>query len=210
MKSEDYKVLVTQGYDLIAQRYLAWALPSPTRAKYVQETCQRLPSGATVLELGCGAGVPVAQQLTQAAQVLGVDISATQIALAREHVPRATFLHADMMQLHFPAGSFDAVVSFNAITHIPRAEHAALLERIAHWLKPHGVFTASLGAKDTPGAVEADWLGAPMFFSHFDAAHNRSLVQQAGLHLVRAEVIAEEEDGVPVSFLWILAQKPES
>jgi len=49
-----------------------------------------LPSGDMVLDLGCGCGIPVAQELAQHFQVTGVDLSEVQIARARQLVPQAT------------------------------------------------------------------------------------------------------------------------
>ena len=42
------------------------------------------------------------------------------------------------METEFPAGSFDAIVSFYAIFHIPRQEHLNLFRRFAQWLRPGG------------------------------------------------------------------------
>src|SRR5689334_18380438 len=97
----DPKRVVANGYDIIAQRYLAWSArePSPQRMRYLALLNNLLPPGAEVLELGCGAGVPVTQALAQKCRVTGVDISAAQIALAREHVPNAKFIHSDMIEL---------------------------------------------------------------------------------------------------------------
>lgn len=208
--NDDPKRIVADGYDRIARRYLEWSDldPSPERMRALARLLDLLPGGASVLELGCGAGVPVTRALAQKCHVTGVDISATQIALAREHVPMATFVQADMATLDVPPESFDAVVAFYALTHVPRQQHAALLGRIATWLRPGGLLFATMGSGDVPGTVEPDWLGAPMFFSHFDAATNRALVERAGLTLLDAEVLSEDEDGEPVSFLWVTARKP--
>jgi SAM-dependent methyltransferase len=207
--TQDPKKIVADGYDEIAQRYLAWSTlaPSPERMRYLGRLLDLLPSGAEVLELGCGAGVPVTQTLAECCHVTGVDISAEQIALAERYVPDATFIRADMTTLDFPAGSFDAVVAFYALIHIPREEHAALLARIAGWLRPGGLLFATMGSHDSPDAVEPDWLGTPMFFSHFDADTNRDLVRRAGLEIVAAEVVPEEEDGETVEFQWMVARK---
>jgi SAM-dependent methyltransferase len=205
---EDPKGLVEAGYDAIARRYLEWGEPSPARLRYLARLIALLPAGADVLELGCGAGVPCTRELARTCRVTGVDISAAQIALARQHVPQATFLQADMAALDLPPASFDAVVAFYSLIHVPRAEHAGLLAQIARWLRPGGLLLATMGAGDTPAGVEEDWLGAPMFWSHFDAPTNQHLVREAGFSLLEAEVVTEEEDGVPVSFLWVLARVP--
>jgi SAM-dependent methyltransferase len=207
--SDDPKRTVADGYDLIAQRYLDWSglNPSSQRTRYLERLLALLPDGAELLELGCGAGIPVARALAERCRVTGVDISAAQIALARQHVPGATFIQADMAELDFPPALFDAVVGFYSLIHLPRAEHAALLGRIASWLRPGGLLLATMGAGDAPGSVEPDWLGAPMFWSHFDADTNRALVRQAGLDLLDDSVMADDEHGQPVPFLWIVARK---
>jgi ubiquinone/menaquinone biosynthesis C-methylase UbiE len=209
-KMIDPKQIVADGYDQIAERYSEWTgieLRWP-RARYLGVIQEAIPIGASVLELGCATGVPVNRALAERYHVTGVDISPRQIELARKNVPTATFVHADMTALEFAANSFDAVIAFYAITHVPRAEQPALLSSIAGWLKPGGLFVATLGAGDDPGTVEDDWLGAPMFFSSFDAAGSTRLVQEAGFEVLSADEITEDEDGVPVTFLWVVARKP--
>jgi SAM-dependent methyltransferase len=209
--THDPKKIVAEGYDQVAERYLAWSAldPSPQRMRNLARLLDLLPGGAEVLELGCGAGVPVTQALAARARVTGVDISAEQIALAERLVPDATFIQTDMTELDFPAESFDAVVGFYTLVHVQRDEHAGLLGRVAGWLRPGGLFFATLGAGDSPDGVEPDWLGAPMFFSHYDAEKNQDLVRRAGLEILSAEIMEEHEDGEPVRFLWVAARKPE-
>jgi len=206
----DPKRIVQQGYDAIAQRYLAWSgeQPSPPRRCALEILRAAVPPDSQVLELGCGAGVPMTTALAEHYRVHGVDISARQIALAARNVPGATFQQADMASIDFPDASFDAVVAFYALTHLARAEHGPLLSRVRRWLWPGGLFLASMGAHDDPGTIEPDWLGAPMYFSHYDADTNRRLVEDAGLELLATEVVTELEDGRPIDFLWVLARRP--
>lgn len=172
--------IVVDGYDRIAEAYLEWTTRSPLRERWLNELSSILLRGGDALDLGCGAGM-VARRLTEMGfSVLGIDGSSRQIALARKHEPRAEFRLADMVAVAFPAASFAAVLAFYSITHVRRAEHAALFTRIARWLKPGGVLIASLGYTDCPGWTGA-WLGTTMFFSHFDAQTNVQLVEQAGL-----------------------------
>ena len=203
------KRIVAEGYDAVAERYITWsaAIPDASRARYTQTLLDGLPEGAALLELGCGAGAPTTRALATRFAVTGVDISTRQIALARELVPAATFIQSDMTALDFPPASFDGVAAFFSLIHVPREEQAPLLARIASWLRPGGLFVASMGVRDNEGDVEEDWLGAPMYFSHYDAATNRSLVQRASLRIVSANEETQVEDGQPVTFLWIVAYK---
>jgi cyclopropane fatty-acyl-phospholipid synthase-like methyltransferase len=206
----DPKRIVADGYDVIAERYLAWSglRPSAARLRYLELALELIPPGGDVLELGCGAGIPMTAALAIGRTLTGVDLSATQLAMARRNVPSATFIQADMTALTFEPATFDAVVAFYSLTHVPREEHADLLGRIRGWLRPGGIFLASMGADDEPGDIEADWLGVDMFFSHFGTRANRRLVEQAGLVIERSELAVEPEDRHDARFFWVLARAP--
>jgi SAM-dependent methyltransferase len=202
------KRLVAEGYNRIADRYLGWRAGTEVRQHYLARLLALVPPGGRVLELGCGAGIPVAAALAQTASVIGVDLSPRQIALARQNVPSGKFIVADMMDVELPTAHFDAIAAFFSITHVPRDQHGVLLHRIANWLRPGGVFVGSLGANSLDDDVAADWLGAPMFFSHFDAATNLALLDAAGLTLLEHAIVPHDEDGRTVSFLWVVAKRP--
>ena len=208
--SDDPRRIVADGYDVIAERYFAWsdANPSAIRLAWLARADALIPAGADVLELGCGAGVPMTRALAKGRHVTGVDLSARQVAMARANVPDATFLQADMTALDLPAASLDAVVAFYSLTHVPRTDLPALLTDIHRWLRPGGHLVATMGAEDSPDEVEEDWLGVPMFFSHHDARHNRALVRAAGFEILDAPVQEEPEDRHAALFLWVVARKP--
>ncbi len=207
---DDPKAIVARGYDQIAERYLAWSatVRVAERERYTRLLLDALPTDADVLELGCGAGIPTTQCLAEQFAVTGFDLSPRQIALARRNVPGATFVVGDMTALTFPPASFDALCAFYAITHVPRDEHAGLLARIASWLRPGGLFVASFSNGGTIGMVEDDWLGAPTYFSGYDAEANRRLVRDAGLVVERGQAETDDEFGKPATFFWIVACKP--
>jgi SAM-dependent methyltransferase len=208
----DPKRIVADGYDKIAETFLAWGERvdgDAVRSRYLAALTDGLPDGARVLELGCGAGIPVARLLAERFEVTGVDISARQIELARQHVPNATFVHGDMAALTFPEASFDDVGAFYALVHLPREQHAALFESIASWLKPGGTFVATLTGHSHPGLVE-EWLGVPMYFSGHPSDVSQQLVEAAGLEIISAQEETIDEDGTPVAFFWIVARKPIS
>jgi SAM-dependent methyltransferase len=209
-RESDPKQIVAAGYDVAAQRYLEWSgeRPSGPRLRYLSKALELIPPRSDVLELGCGAGIPMTAALANGRHVTGVDISSKQLELARRNVPGATFLQADMTTLDFPQASFDAVVAFYSLTHVPRDEQGPLLERVAQWLRPRGVFIASMGAGEDPGGVEHDWLGVDMYFSHFGAKKNRRLVERAGFEIESAEIHAEPKDRDDAEFLWVIARAP--
>jgi SAM-dependent methyltransferase len=209
MKS-DPKELVENGYDRIALRYLKWSTLSPAgaRIEYLHKVLERLPPEAKVLELGCGAGMPCTLLLTQhAAHVTGIDISRAQIALASQNVPSADLFQADMMALMFASSTFDAILAFYSLIHLPREEQRVLVRRLADWLRPGGCLLANLGVSDNPGFIDPNWLGMPMYWSGYDANTNREMISSAGLTEIEAEIRWDDEDGNAVPFLWVLATK---
>ena len=201
---------VAVGYDRISGRYLEWVarIEGDPRDRMLVEFAQRLPAGARVLDLGCGPGVPSTRALAQRFEVVGVDISAAQIELARTNVPEATFIHGDLTLIDLPEASLDGVTAFYSIAHVPREHHPRVFARIARWLVPGGLFLATLGATDDPDWI-GEWLGGPMFFSSHDADTNRALLRAAGFTLERDEAITMHEPEGPVTFMWVIARKAE-
>jgi cyclopropane fatty-acyl-phospholipid synthase-like methyltransferase len=207
----DPKRLVAQGYDTIADRYTVWAqqVRAAERARYTHLLLQTLPAQAALLELGCGAGLPTTRTFAEHFRVTGVDLSAQQLARAKRQVPTATFIHADITRLAFTRACFDAVVAFYALMHVPRQEYAALFHTIASWVRPGGWFLATRGLGDLEAGLEADWLGVPMYWSSFDRATSLRLLHEAGFVIQRACEETADEDGVAVTFLWVLGRRED-
>jgi SAM-dependent methyltransferase len=198
--------IVADGYDAVADRYLAWSSSAPVRLRYLERLLELLPTASDVLELGCGAGEPVTRRLAERHRLVAVDVSARQLELAARSAPQAQLLLTDMLELAFAPDSFDAVVAFYSMTHIPREHHADLLARIVRWARPGGLVLLTMGAADNPGSVDDDWLGAPMYFSHFDSATNRALVQRSGIRILSADVVDEDARDAGARFLWVIGR----
>ncbi|MEV7036647.1 class I SAM-dependent methyltransferase [Amycolatopsis sp. NPDC051061] len=204
----DARRIVESGYDSSAERYLEWSarIADDPRLRFLAELTDRLADGAQVLDLGCGAGVPCTALLAERHDVLGVDLSAAQLDLARRNVPGARFEKADMAAVSFPDGSFDAVTAFYSVLHVPREEQGALFSRIARWLRPGGWFLAALGCSEANG-VQDDWLGTPMFFSSHAPEVNRRLLTAAGFSLVVDEPVTMHEPEGAATFHWVLGRR---
>ncbi len=205
------KDIVRAGYNAIAAEYTTARrenIPHPSHFSFLQDFADRLSPNAAILDAGCGAGIPVAHWLSERFMVTGVDFSQEQIDLARQLVPKATFLCQDMTALNVPDASFDAVCSFYAMIHIPREEHEPLLHCFHRMLRPCGLLLLCMGATEWPGEVE-DFFGTPMYWSHFDAATNLRMVEKAGFNMLRHEIVPDNLDpGIASNHLFLLAEKP--
>ncbi|MBB5791587.1 class I SAM-dependent methyltransferase [Jiangella mangrovi] len=193
----DPKEIVRRGYDAVSLHYRADDADPETHRPWVAELTERLPRHASVLDLGCGNGVPVARDLAAAGfAVIGVDLSEVQVTRARALVPDATFLAADATTVELPERSFHAVVCLYALIHIPLEEQPPLLARIAGWLRPSGLLVATTGHQAWTG-TEDDWLGggATMWWSHANAATYRVWIEAAGFAVEREEFVPEGDSG---------------
>jgi SAM-dependent methyltransferase len=201
--------IVADGYDAIAERYRAWTEPhDPTRAWLVDAIADRVPAGAHVLEVGCGAGVPVGVALAGRYGYRGIDLSPHQIALARAAIPDAELTVADLRSVEIPRASIDAVVAAYVMGHVPVADRPGAYRRVATWLRPGGWWCASLPTGDDQGeGVELDWLGAPMFFASMPWEEERGLLETAGLRVEHEGIRVDDEDGRPVPFRWVFARR---
>ncbi len=218
--TDDPKRLVERGYDQIADRFAEWqrAIRGSQRLERLDDLLRRLPLQPDVLELGSGAGVRSTRVLAERGRLTGVDISAEQTRRARERLPEARFMHGDIMEVELGGESYDAVVSFYVLNHLPREQLGPLLQRIHGWLRPGGWFLASLPGSDNEG-WRGEWLGVETFFSGYEPEVALGLVREAGLEVVEDdfETMLEPEyhdDGSigpeygEARWLWVLARKP--
>ncbi len=182
--ADDPKHIVASGYDTCGRRYSAARAQDPSPE--IEQLLGTLSPHATVLDIGCGAGVPVVSALSRSCKVVGVDISSVQIEQARLNVPQATFMLGDIMAMEFAPRTFDAVVSFYTLFHLPREEHGLLLERIALWLRPGGHLLFTVANSSHPGYTEPDFFGATMYWSHFERGTRRLSESWASRFLPRA------------------------
>ena len=207
-RHQQQRALVAAGYDAMAEQYLASKQPMTTEVEsLLRQLIEGITADIPLLDLGCGAGVPVTRWLAERHPVTGVDFSSRQLDLARRHVPGATFVRSDMTAVDFPECTFGAVVAIYSIIHVPREEHLPLLRRVHRWLQPGGRFLATWPVNAWEGD-ERDWLGwgAPMWWSHFDGATNLELLRRAGFVIDVAETLRGPEE----TWTWVLAHKMDS
>ena len=225
----DLKSRLKASYDAIAPKYNEWTIPhSTTRLHYLDQLLSRLPTTSastpvSVLELGCGHGIPVTQKLLSYPNftVTANDLSSAQLALARTNLlpdspgaaahGRLTLVEGDMLTLDFPPTTLDAVIGMYSIIHLPRAEQVEMLHKIATWLKPGGWVLANFGAEESAGIEMQKWLEEDkgwMFWSGWGAEGTVEKVREAGLEVVVRETERDVVDDA--TFLWILARKSGS
>ena len=108
--------------------------------------------GGRVVDLGCGSGIWAAALCRAGYDVLGVDVSAAMLALARRRAPRATFRRESLLDATIPP--CDAVTSLGECLSYAFDSSAgtralpAFFRRVRRALRPGGLFVFDVA---TPG-----------------------------------------------------------
>ena len=123
-----------------------------------------LGPGLRVLELGCGNGKTFSALIEKKCEVVGIDFSSSAAILCRSFSPKNTFGEialADVRSLPFRDASFDCVIAFHVIGHLPGAGRIRCALESARVLKSGGAlyfsgfsaedFRAGTGSETEPG-----------------------------------------------------------
>lgn len=123
----------------------------------------RLPANLTgmrILDAGCGTGAMSAELARRGASVVGIDLSAQLVAIARDRLPadlapRVTFHAGDMLADH---GRFDAALAMDSLIYYAEPDLARALGALSERI-PQLVFTV---APRTP-LLMAMWHAGKLF-----------------------------------------------
>jgi len=116
-----------------------------------------IQSAMRVADLGCGVGMTtslLAELVGPTGEVVGVDLSAAQLAQAQELMPsefsNVKFVEASATDTGLPYGSFDLVYSRFLLIHL--VEPVAALREMHRLLKPGGILVCEDGDLTTAGS----------------------------------------------------------
>jgi ubiquinone/menaquinone biosynthesis C-methylase UbiE len=171
--------------------------------------------GTRVLDVATGPGYVAAACAVRGADVVGVDVAAEMVSLARRLRPEIEFRQADAEQLPYIDHSFDAVLANFLVPHVGRPEHiAAELRRV---LEPTGKLalttwdvperTRLLGVlvdavAEAGAEPPADLPGGPPFFRFAEDAEFKRLLADVGLDDVAVQTVAYTHQIASGDELW--------
>ncbi|HVL65844.1 MAG TPA: ubiquinone/menaquinone biosynthesis methyltransferase [Vicinamibacterales bacterium] len=132
---------IADRYDLITV-LLSFGLDRRWKRRVADHAA--VAAGRRALDLACGTGDIALELVSRGASVVGLDITARMLELARlrgSDGGRVTALvQADMVALPFPDASFDVVTAGYGLRNVP--ELSAAVEEIARVLRPGGTFVS--------------------------------------------------------------------
>ena len=141
-----------------------------------------LPEKATILDVGCGAGEPIASYfLGLGLRVTGIDFSERMIEIARERFPAARWSTVDMRQMDLGT-RFDGIVSWHAFFHLTPAEQRSTLPRFAEHLRDGGALLLTVGHEESE--ISGTVGGEPVYHASLSPSEYRRILAEHRLEIV--------------------------
>jgi trans-aconitate methyltransferase len=138
--------------------------------------------GASVLDLGCGSGAPVATFMAASfLRVTGVDSSPTFISLCRERLPDHEWLVADMRGLRLPR-RFDGILAWDSFFHLTPDDQRRMFQVFAQHAAASAVLMFNTGPAH--GEEIGAYRGDPLYHASLDQQEYTSLLNAIGFSVL--------------------------
>ena len=164
-----------------------------------------LPERASVLDLGCGGGSPVAVNLaSHSVHVTGVDSSPTLISLSRSRLPEQEWIVADMRGLSL-GRTFDGVLAWDSFFHLKPDDQRGMFSVFAAHAGKSTLLMFNTGP--TSGEGIGSYRGDPLYHASLDAAEYERLLDLSGFEIIDHTVEDPKAGGRTV---WLLRRVARS
>ncbi len=145
-----------------------------------------LPRHASVLDLGCGGGDPVAANLVaNGLSVTGVDASEPLIALCRERFPRETWICADMRTLCLPT-TFAGILAWDSFFHLDHDDQRRMVQVFARHASSGTLLMLNTGPAH--GEAIGSYRGDALYHASLDPQEYRDLFAAANFEVLDARM----------------------
>jgi SAM-dependent methyltransferase len=165
----------------------------------------RLPEGASVLDIGCGSGEPIARHLIESGyRITGLDSSPSLIALCRERFPDHEWLVADMRAFDLQR-RFDALLAWHSLFHLHFDDQRAMFPAFAAHATPGALLMFTSGPEH--GEAIGKWQDEPLYHASLSQDEYRILLEASGFEILsfhEGEPIAEGPT------VWLARARPSS
>jgi SAM-dependent methyltransferase len=141
-----------------------------------------LPSAASILDLGCGSGRPVAQYMVGCAfNVTGVDSSPTLISLCRQRLPNQEWIVGDMRSLQL-SRRFDGMLAWDSFFHLRPKEQRRMFNVFAQHAAPSAVLMFNTGPAS--GEAVGEYRGDPLYHASLSGDEYKELLRSIGFEVI--------------------------
>ena len=195
---------VEQSYDRMGETYHNFR-DNEKFNRELEKFAGLLPAAGHILDAGSGVGKPVSDFMVKNGfQVTGVDISKKMVEKAKENVPEASFYQKNILTLDFQDNLFDGIICVYTLWHIPRKNHADIINNFHRMLKDGGILVLNTGVYESEGMSQ--FFGEPMLWSTNDPRKTLNSVKETGFEIIFEGVLKLGGERQ----YWIFARKASS
>lgn len=163
------------------------------RVEVIDDFLDRLAPGASVLELGAGAGQAAQYVADKGFMVTAMDLSPANVALAADRGIDARV--GDFTDPGFHVGEFDAVFALNALLHVEKRLWESAVGVLRRSLKHGGIAMIVVwGGTNYQGTLEDEWTDPPRFFAFYSDEDFRLLPTPGFRKLLRESRLDDTEN----------------
>lgn len=171
-----------QIYEREAARFDAARSGALFERAWLARLTATLTPGASVLDVGCGTGEPIARHLMERRfGVTGVDGAAAMLALARRRLPGGTWMRADMRTLDL-GETFGAVLAWDSFFHLTVEEQCTTLPRLARHVAPGGRLLLTVGP--AAGVAIGSVGESAVFHASLELSQYAAILEAAGMRVI--------------------------
>ena len=195
----DQATLTFYGHE--APAYVAKSKGGASR--WLADFMQALPTGARILELGCGSGRDAEALLAHGFDVDATDGTPAMAAEAEQRLGRPVcIMRFDELSA---VDAYDGIWANASLLHVPRAALSKMLALVLRALKPGGLHFASYKAGESAGR---DILGR--YYNYLDRNAVKHFYSRSGRWdiLSVTDYVGSEYEGHPAPWISITARKP--
>jgi SAM-dependent methyltransferase len=141
-----------------------------------------IPPEGTILDLGCGAGLPISQYLIlKGRAVTGIDSSQPLLDLCRQRFPAQEWILADMRTLDL-GRQFHGIIAWDSFFHLCPEDQQQMFRVFACHSRKGSALMFTGGPQH--GSVLGEFEGEPLYHGSLDPQEYATLLEQNGFELV--------------------------
>ena len=196
MNDEKHNVFKT--YDIIADWFSQNRNSVLMEKAYLDQLIDIVGLEAEVLDVGCGTGMPMMGYLiSRGMQTTGVDASYRMLEIAKDNLPQAEFIKADMRELSL-GRKFDAIIAWHSFFHLPAEDQPGMFKIFKDHLKENGVLLFTSGKEY--GEAWGMNGGKNLFHASLHPDQYRSLLEAQGFRVL---VYKEDDPECGNATVWM-------
>ena len=195
---------VRNDYNIIADEYSAEFGRKYEDIEVVEEFMSKLKNNSKILDLGGGTGKLTDLFIKRGHNAICYYFSKEMMRKAKEFYSNIPYILDDMiyMKEHFENNSFDGIIAFYSLFHIPKEELDKVFSNIYDLLKQNGVFCFVVQLGDGEYFIDEPYLKENgkkvLYFNFFTKEQINELLQKYNfkkIYEIEKEEVGENELG---------------